>query len=71
MYPGPQDFSQVNGGGISAQMVVCRPKRVSNSAKALRVERCPAVAPTEEAAPMRRTAEKVEKYISDILFFSV
>jgi hypothetical protein len=50
------------------QYTVCRPKRVSSSARALRDERCPAkVAPTEEAAPMRRAVEKEEKYI---LFFA-
>jgi hypothetical protein len=48
--------------------MVCRPKRVSSSPRALRDARCPvAVAPTEVAAPMRRAAEKEEKCI---LFFS-
>jgi hypothetical protein len=47
------------------QYTVCRPKRLSSSARALRDECCPAkVAPTEEAALIRRAVEKEEKYIS-------
>jgi len=71
--PGPQDRSQVYGGGISEQKVVCRPKIAANSGKALREESCPAdvaVAPIEEAAPMKRKiVVRGEKYIMTMFKF--